>query len=331
MTIKIGIPGGLMSYYYLPMWKTFFEMLGATVVTSGKTTKTILNNGTKHVVDESCLPMKIAVGHVLQLQEVDYIFLPRIVSIAPTEYICPKFLGFPDMVQQSLELLPPILTININQYRTKTNLIQSFQQLGKVFGINRRKIETAYQKALMNHKKYMHFIQEGFLPKDALQLYTNPQMVKINLQSKNKPWIAVIGHPYHIYDEFTSMNLMERLKKLGFHAATPEQLPENIINQYAANLPQKLFWTFGRQAIGSAYYYLSHPKVVGLVYVTSFSCGPDSMIGEFIARQARKSDNIPFLNLTLDEHTGKAGIVTRLEAFVDMIDLHDKTLNAVGG
>ncbi|MEG3070548.1 MAG: hypothetical protein RQM92_06655 [Candidatus Syntrophopropionicum ammoniitolerans] len=42
------------------------------------------------------------------------------------------------------------------------------------------------------------------------------------------------------------------------------------------------------------------------------------MTGGIIERYAHSS-GIPFLSLTLDEHTGEAGIMTRLEAFLDMV------------
>jgi predicted nucleotide-binding protein (sugar kinase/HSP70/actin superfamily) len=43
------------------------------------------------------------------------------------------------------------------------------------------------------------------------------------------------------------------------------------------------------------------------------------MTGELIGRYAHSAGK-PFLNLTLDEHTGEAGVMTRLEAFWDMVN-----------
>ena len=52
--------------------------------------------------------------------------------------------------------------------------------------------------------------------------------------------------------------------------------------------------------------------------MNSFGCGPDSLMIERITRRS-KQFNKPLLNLTIDEHTGEAGFITRLEAFVDML------------
>ena len=52
--------------------------------------------------------------------------------------------------------------------------------------------------------------------------------------------------------------------------------------------------------------------------MTAFGCGPDSLMLEDIRRKA-KNFSKPLLNLTIDEHTGEAGFITRLEAFCDML------------
>ena len=69
---------------------------------------------------------------------------------------------------------------------------------------------------------------------------------------------------------------------------------------------------------GTAGHYLKDNNIDGLITVNSFGCGPDSLMIEKIVRKA-KDYNKPLLCLTIDEHTGEAGFVTRLEAFVDML------------
>ena len=98
--IKIGIPRALLYYQYYPMWQTFFEELGAEVVVSPPTTQTMLSAGSSRVVADTCLPVKVFVGHVLSLVEkCDYIFIPAIRSVKNKVYNCSKFLGLPDMTK----------------------------------------------------------------------------------------------------------------------------------------------------------------------------------------------------------------------------------------
>lgn len=60
----------------------------------------------------------------------------------------------------------------------------------------------------------------------------------------------------------------------------------------------------------------SDETIDGIIYLACFGCGPDSLVGQIIQRRVRKT---PFMLVTVDEHTGEAGLVTRLEAFCDMI------------
>ena len=60
-------------------------------------------------------------------------------------------------------------------------------------------------------------------------------------------------------------------------------------------------------------------KVDGIIHLTSFECGEDSMVGELIHHQSRNYPNTSYTEFVFDEHTGEAGINTRIEAFLDMI------------
>ena len=84
---------------------------------------------------------------------------------------------------------------------------------------------------------------------------------------------------------------------------------------------KEIFWAFGKQILGAAEHFKSGSAVDGIIYMTSFGCGPDSMTGEIVERRCYRSGSIPFIRLNLDEHSGQAGLLTRLEAFVDMIRL----------
>lgn len=318
MPLKVGIPRALLYYYYYPMWRVFFEELGAEVVLSSPSTKGVLARGLKHAVDEVCLPVKLAFGHVMDLAgKVDYIFMPRLVSVERREYICPKFLGLPDMVRR-LDGLPPLIDVNVDLYRRKKDAYLAAKEVGRLFTTNNRfKVWMAYRRSLGAHNKYFRLLQLGLMPAEALAVLED--------RVKNEPLpypedltVALIGHPYNIYDSYVSMNLIGRLRAMGATVVTAEYLPEKIARSSAARLPKKLFWTLGQRMIGAAFHYLDRPDVSGMVHVAAFGCGPDSMTGELIERRARTL-GVPFLNLTLDEHTGEAGVVTRLEAFLDMV------------
>ncbi|MCL6635771.1 MAG: acyl-CoA dehydratase activase-related protein [Peptococcaceae bacterium] len=317
MPLKVGIPRALLFYYYYPLWRVFFEELGAEVVPSPPSTKGVLTQGLKNAVDEACLPVKMAFGHVLSLAgKVDYIFLPRLVSLARREYICPKFLGLPDMARR-LDGLPPLIDVNIDLYRRNGDAYIAAREVGRLFTGNSLKIWLAYRRALKVHQKYFRLLQLGLLPGEALAVLED-RVREGPPPSAGCFTVALIGHPYNIYDPYASMNIVRRLRAMGANVVTAEHLSEKVVRSCAARLPKRLFWTLGQWMIGAAFHYMERPDVSGMVHVAAFGCGPDSMTGELIERRARAA-GMPFLNLTLDEHTGEAGVVTRLEAFLDMV------------
>ena len=103
--MEIGIPRALSFYTYYPFWHGFFEGLGIKVILSDPTTKKTLSEGAALVVSETCLPVKVYAGHVLNLIEkgVKKIFVPSIQSIAPKIYNCSKIRGLPDIIRNVIK------------------------------------------------------------------------------------------------------------------------------------------------------------------------------------------------------------------------------------
>mgnify|MGYP000890029135 CR=1 FL=1 len=314
MPVKVGIPRALMYYEYFPLWKAFFNELGVDVLLSAPTTKTILNQGVSACVDEACLPVKLFHGHVLDLKDkVDYIFIPRLKSVSKGEYICPKFCGIPEMIKYSIKDIPPIIDVEINLRNNYNNLYKSFLAVGKLFTNSRYQINTAYNQALKAHYQYKSLLKSGRLPGEILEGKRSPGLKAPDLT------IAVIGHVYNIYDSYISMDLLNKLRKQNIKIITPEQIDNRLIENKAETLPKRMFWTFGKRLLGSVLYLIEHEKIDGIIYIMSFGCGIDAFVAELSEIKVRKSGSIPFFLLTLDEHSGDAGVNTRLEAFIDMI------------
>lgn len=319
MPIRVGIPRALLYYYYFPLWKEFLTRLGAEVMLSDRTTKSILTSGVEHCVDEACLPIKLAFGHVKNLVDkgVDVIFLPRMVSVAQREYICPKFLGFPDMVKQNIPGLPRVIDTSINVRKKQQDIHRFSREVGLLFNKGVVKSWLAYQYSLPTQVRYVSLLEQGYLPEEAMAILAGKKP-KENLSEPDLK-IAVIGHPYNIYDPFISMNLINRLRKSGVQVITADNLSEQMVNQGVKRLPKKLFWTLSRRMTGGALDLHDRGAVDGIIHVAAFACGPDSMTGDLIERFIRRDGKVPFMNINLDEHTGEAGVVTRLEAFLDMV------------
>lgn len=293
--MKVGIPKGLLYYKYSPFLNTFFSELGAEVITSEDTNRETLNLGVKYCVDEACLPMKIFHGHVASLiDKSDIILIPRIMQVKEREYICPKFCGLPEMIQNSIEGLPILITEPIYA-RSRKDLYKWVKVAGKTVTASNNAIKEAFNRALIQQGKHRTGI--------------NDQGYKLN--------IALSGHPYNIYDDFVNMNIVKKLNKLGVGIITEEYVDEIKINNEIKQLYKRPFWTFARNSYGFTSYVTTNEIADGIIYISSFACGIDSVVIELIKS---KIGDFPFMVLKIDEHTGEAGLETRVEAFVDMLE-----------
>ena len=133
----------------------------------------------------------------------------------------------------------------------------------------------------------------------------------------------MIGHPYLLYDEYVNHRLIYRLEQANNRVVTPEMLTMEELELAATRLVGKAYWAYEEEIVGAGGHYLQN-GADGVIGVMSFGCGPDSLMMDVIQRQAARLKSIPFMSLTLEEHTAEAGIVTRLEAFTDMIHRRKK-------
>ncbi|MDP2730240.1 MAG: acyl-CoA dehydratase activase-related protein [Dehalococcoidales bacterium] len=322
--MRIGIPRALLYYQYYPMWQTFFKELGAEVAVSPPTTRATLSAGSARVVADTCLPVKVFLGHVLQLvKECDYVFIPAIRSVAKNVYNCSKFLGLPDMTRAVIPESPPILEIDIDINKGQKKLYQAIYQLGRHFTWNPVRIRKAALAAWQTHLNYQQLMsRQGLMPIEAIEKMQTPPDGAVEevipQPDTQKTTIALIGHPYMLYDENTNHRLVHRLEQAGCKVITPQLLTVEELESATARVADRAYWTCEEEIVGAGGHYLEK-EADGVIGIMAFGCGPDSLMIDVIRRRATRLKTTPFMNLTLDEHGAEAGIVTRLEAFVEMI------------
>jgi len=315
--MKIGIPRALLYYHFYPFWRTLFQELGHEVVPSIKTNKWIVNKGVEACVDEACLPIKLFHGHVIDLAgKVDAILIPRFISLRQGEFICPKFIGLPEMVKNSVSNLPSLLVLDINLHKSEKNKYQGYDELLKEMGCDAPSIKRALKAAGSCQSRYEDSLLKGSSPLALL----DGNGAKTN---QSRGTIGLIGHPYLLYDEYASMNIIQKLALYGYRVLVPENISAQEIENQCKFLPKKLFWTYGKKLLGSGLSMIHTKAVDGMIFLTSFACGIDSFIGELLQRLNQRKGKIPYLTISLDEHSGQAGFDTRLEAFLDMLKGRD--------
>lgn len=316
--IKIGIPYALYFYEYYPLWKEFLTLLGAEVILSPPTNKKILDLGLRSALSEICLPVKIFYGHVLSLTEqVDYLLIPRMVCIERGAFFCPKIIGLPDMVKSSLGSICTQVSPLIDVRQSKSTWKNSLLQVGQLITDNSLAISRAFsvswenfQKSYLSNLLDPNVLRPDISRENACKISKNEGEIPIN--------IAVMGHDYLINDSYINLDLINKLKKMNVNVLTPEMVHPDIIKKQSKKLYKPIFWSLSRRVVGAAFYYFEK-QVEGIIHLTSFECGEDSMVGELIHHQSRKYPGVAYTEFVFDEHAGQAGINTRIEAFLDMI------------
>jgi len=293
--MKVGIPKGLLYYKYYPFIERFLIELGAEIITSTDTNKNILNDGIKYCVDEACLPIKIFHGHIIDIKDkCDLLIIPRFMRVRAREFICPKFCGLPEMILCSIPNMPKVMIEPI--YATNEKELYGWcKKLAGMITSDKSRIKSAFNKALdMQRSTKFGIKDEGF-----------------------EITIALVGHPYNLYDTFINMNIVKKLNKLGVGVITEEYVEEEQIKLEVNTLFKRPFWTFAANSYGFTTSIAKNNEIDGAIYISSFACGIDSVVIELIKE---KTGDFPFLVLKVDEHTGEGGLDTRIEAFIDMIE-----------
>ena len=321
---SVGMPRALLYYQYYPMWKTFFEELGVEVVVSPPTTQAVLSAGSSRVVADTCLPAKIFVGHVLSLvDKCDCIFIPAVRSLKSKTYNCSKFLGLPDMTRAVVPESPSILDTDIDVNQGKRKLYQAIYKLGRYFTWNPLKVRQAAMAAWQAHLNYRELMSShGLTPPQAIERISG--MPETELKAPFSPTaparatIGLIGHAYLLYDEHINYQLIHRLEQADSRVLTPEMLTGQELEAAIVRSVDTAYWTYEEEVVGAGGHYLQS-GVDGIIGIMAFGCGPDSLMMDVVHRQANRLKTTPFMSLTLEEHTSEAGVITRLEAFLDMI------------
>lgn len=318
--MRIGYPRALLYYQCFPFWKGFFENLGHTVVVSSETTRAILQRGSERAVGEACLPVKLYYGHAMDLfGRVDRLFLPRLVSLEPHTYICPKFMGLPAMLRASLPGLPPVIEVDVDNRRRRDGGWAASRSAGKALGHSFWECWSAHRRGLRHQEDYERLLLAGFEPEEAIGVLGGLPPVRTGEAVSPGSRVLLLGHPYNVHDGGFNLQSKRRLRKLGLEVVTMEQVDPKLARSEADSLPKDIFWGLGRRMVGTSLHLIRRRVIDGIIHLAAFGCGPDSMMGDVVERAARRQ-GVPFLSLVLDEHTGEAGFLTRVEAFSEMLN-----------
>ena len=305
MKKKVGIPRALLYYKFEAMWTTFFEELGAEVIVSPETTKTIKDLAVRYAPDEDCYSTKLYFGHAIYLKdEVDYFFIPRFGSDHKVNVGCPKFIGLAQVLDSLFPDFPEIIMPYYSQAKAnhgKRRLLRIIFEIGFKFTYNPLRILKAGIRAFKAQREYEKKLH---ISEQQLEKWINSQIFlneKPNLEKRNKPLkLALVSHPYVLNDKLSNLDIKENLSQKGVDIITSQQMPRSTIEDQMKKLDFNLYFNYEREILGTIMYFLENNTIDGILQLAVFSCGPDSIGLELASRYSRRQPETPLLQLVID-------------------------------
>lgn len=316
----IGVPRALSYYNNYPFYYGFLTTLGFEIILSDKTTTKLINDGASHVVSDTCLPIKVFVGHLINLLDkgIEAIFVP---SLQSTDYKinnCSKIRGLPEIIRNVIDR--PFKMIEPTLDKTEGLGIKEFcyETAHQLDIFDEDLIEKAIASGWECYDRFIQIAKSGVSQNVAIESAIQNKQALKKMELVKPLSVVVMAHGYNLYDERLSMRLLDKLDKMGVKAFTALDITREQQLNSIKELGEIQYWANELDLTGTAAHYLLNNSVDGIIALSAFGCGPDSLMVDEIQYHAGER-NMPMIHLTIDEHTGEAGFVTRLEAFVDML------------
>ena len=332
--------------------KNFIEALGGEVQMPPPPTERTLSIGTKYSPELICLPFKITLGNFIEALNngADTLFMAagaRKCRFGYYHYIQDTILK---KFGNGFKFYP------ISQY-TPFEFI--FQKMPKIFSVKPYRVIYAIYlllqysrlidefRKLVRRARVVDFRRASEIEKRALQVIENAKTINqirnakkeikalFNFAKKlpeNTITVGLVGEIYLMLEPFANHDIEKELGKMGVLVVSKRSLYRHIkhllhidrdsykikrtAHKYLKDSP-------GGEAINTVGEARSFIKqgVDGIIQLFPFTCMPENIALEALQKMS-EDYSVPILSLSIDEHTSKTGLLTRLEAFVDILKRH---------
>ncbi|MBQ2984572.1 MAG: hypothetical protein IJD57_07240 [Candidatus Gastranaerophilales bacterium] len=354
--IKVAFPH--MGTIYVA-WEMALKSIGVEAFIPPYTSKKTLSLGTKNSPEAICLPYKLILGNFIEAIEggVDYVSMitsPGICRLGEygrnIEQVLIELgysanyieLSLYDGIKGMMDYL--VRLSGSKNYLKLMNAIflairtvfavdelQSFLSYHRAREIRIGDSEKAFNRAIQyirsanNAKELSKALKKGLSEISRVKIDKNRDILHVDLT----------GEIYIVNDEFSNQNMERELGAMGVQvrrsltissflkdAIIPKMFKKgetHLERAYRLAKPY-LMRDIGGDALEciSDVMYAKERNVDGLIHVSPFTCMPEIM-SQNIFPKMREDVNLPILSLIMDEQTGRAGYITRLEAFVDLM------------
>jgi predicted CoA-substrate-specific enzyme activase len=307
---KIGFNKSFLVNTYFPLYSTFFSELGYEPI--------LPLNASQNGIDERnaafCYPAELSHGFIHTLinsnEPPNYLFLPHLKAVPSSNksihsQVCPFVQGesffLKTAFRQKIEskgtkILSPLL-----------DMTDGIESVKKAFIATAKEMGESKKDSLLAFKKAIDAQNSCF---DEMKHIGRKVLDRINRVSHKKTAV-LFGRPYNAFPKEANMGIPGKIASRNIAV-----IPFDFLPYESESCEKTMYWGVGQQLMKAAEFTSKNPNLFG-IFITNFSCGPDSFIVSYFRNiMGRK----PSLTLELDSHTADAGIETRIEAFFDIVD-----------
>jgi len=339
---RVGIARSGLYFDYYPFWASFFRNLGCSVVLSDESSAETLHKGKAMLDSEMCYPMKVIIGHYLDLKEKepDFVFLPEVVNSEdlpwaaewPRNFVCPLLQTLRGTVLNSIDFAPEkVLYAQLNYKDGFEGIKEQLEPIARKF------LGQSYSDTRLDDAVRAGYDAQAFFKKQLA--FAAEKMLEDLKANSDRAAVAFLSRPYTLYDDLISKKSMRYARESGLMAVPHEYFVaylqawyqgdisspyldpyreeflaylqsqvDKIHNLYPAQLQRMVSAVLLINFLNQKADQSGLPQV-NLIFLDPFKCGPNAMLRHYL------KDMTSYLRLTLDEHTAPAGMITRLEAF----------------
>ena len=303
-SFTVGIPRAFSAHTLYPLYSWFFHELGIKTFLSTE----VAHEGVARAESTYCFPAEIAHGAVQDClnKGADYVLLPHFRDMPSYEEkvhanFCPITQGLPYYIEKAFpdidrkRWLPLVVSFKFGEGKA----LELFCEMTKKLGIDEAETKTAFDTAWAKQQAYFNAAQK--MGEVALE----------DARKSGRPVICTLGRPYNAFTPEANMGIPRKFTTRGYSI-----VPFDILPFHDEEIFPNMYWYYGQQDVKAANL-LKKEDNIYLTFISNFSCAPDSFILHYIKWVMGQK---PFLVLELDSHSADAGVDTRVEAFLDIID-----------
>ncbi len=306
----VGVPVAFSIHSLWPFYAWFFHTLGVRVELSTR----VLPEGIAKQESNYCFPAEIAHGAIQDVLDggADYVFVPHFRDMPTLEDVractCPLTQGLPFYARHAFglgeeKMLRPLVALGTGLEESR----QSFVDVAGKLGFSREQGRRAFEAGMAHYERFL----------DAYRALGRRVLREVR-EHPERVYIALLGRPYNAFTRDANMGIPRKFVSQGVTV-----IPFDMIFEDDAEIPPNNYWYYGQQDM-KAVTQVKNVDNLYLSWISNFSCAPDSFMLHYVRWMMGQK---PYLVLEIDSHTADAGLDTRIEAFLDIVESYRRHMD----